>query len=434
METYKAPLRGEAGRRLQDELLVDILNHAPDAVAIMDVVSTHSNGYAFLYVNAAFEALYQCKNTDVVGLDVNEFMAGRSYPKDVETTNALLSEGAPFMLTRPYPRSDGTTLWLEVHFRPISMDRQPLRWIFSARDITSKKLLQDRAMQLGIAVEEGNDLVAISIANDEEGSWAFAYVNEAFTRATGYRSEEVVGRTFASLVPPGIATEHFTAIRTKLFEGQPVRDEVRFMHKNGRIGTFVCDVKPIADPLTGRYTSIVTIFRDITEQRLREARLQFEAEHDVVTGLHNRRYFERMLTDSIAMEQPAAPQHALIFLDLDGFKQINDLLGHEAGDEVLRAAASAFERCVGGNDVLVRWGGDEFAALLFHCHISSAQRVAESMQAALHRNPARLGVTASIGVAPALPGEKPSVSIRRADAATYDAKKAGGDRVAVRET
>jgi diguanylate cyclase (GGDEF)-like protein len=206
------------------------------------------------------------------------------------------------------------------------------------------------------------------------------------------------------------------------------------MHKNGRIGTFVCDVKPIADPLTGKFTSIVTIFRDITEQRLREARLQFEAEHDVVTGLHNRRFFERMLTDSIAMEQPASPQHSLIFMDLDGFKQVNDRLGHDAGDDVLRAAAAAFEGCVGGNDVLVRWGGDEFAVLLFHCHVSSAERVAESMQAALRRNPARLGVTASIGVAPVLPGEKPSASIRRADAATYDAKKAGGDRVAVRET
>ncbi|HET7813687.1 MAG TPA: diguanylate cyclase, partial [Candidatus Baltobacteraceae bacterium] len=290
------------------------------------------------------------------------------------------------------------------------------------------------AMQLSIAVEEGNDLVAISVADEQQGAWIFAYVNEAFTRATGYRPEEIVGRTFSSIVPPGVATEHFTAIRSKLFAGQPVRDEVRFMHRNGRIGTFVCDVKPIPDPITGRFTSIVTVFRDITEQRLREARLLFEAEHDVVTGLHNRRYFERMLTDSIAMEQPATPQHALIFMDLDGFKQINDRLGHDTGDEVLRAAAAAFERCVVGNDVLVRWGGDEFAALLFHCHLSSAVRVAESMLAAFERDPARRWVTASIGVVPVLPGEKPSASIRRADAATYDAKKAGGNRVAVRET
>ncbi|HET7814298.1 MAG TPA: diguanylate cyclase [Candidatus Baltobacteraceae bacterium] len=434
MEAYKTPLRGEAGRRLQDELLIDILNHAPDAVAIMDVVSARLNKYVFLYVNSAFESLYLCARADVVGRDVNEFMASRSLAKDAEKTDAMLSEGAPFMMTRAYPRSDGSTLWLEVHFRPIAMENQPLRWIFSARDITSKKLLQDRAMQLSIAVEEGNDLVAISVADHEEGAWVFEYVNEAFTRATGYRPEEIVGETFASIVPPGVATERFTAIRSKLFAGQPVRDEVRFMHKNGRIGTFVCDVKPIADPITGQFTSIVTVFRDITEQRLREARLQFEAEHDVVTGLHNRRYFERMLTDSIAMEQPAAPQHSLIFMDLDGFKQVNDRLGHDTGDEVLRAAAAAFERCVGGNDVLVRWGGDEFAALLFHCHVSSAVRVAESMQAEFQHDPARRWVTASIGVVPVLPGEKPSASIRRADAATYDAKKAGGNRVAVRET
>lgn len=431
MDTAKPALRGDAGRRLQDELLIDILDHAPDAIAIMEVVSAARHQYTFLYVNEAFEALYLCSKPEVVGADVVQFMSRGALAKDVEKTCAMLAEGKPFANTRLDARSGGRSIWLEVNFRPFIMEHQPLRWIFVVRDITAKKLLQDRATQLSIAVEEGNDLVAISVADETINAWRFTYVNEAFTRTTGYRPEEILGRTFASMMPLGRSPEDFAQIRGRLFLGEPVRDEVRFVHKNGRIGTFAVSSKPIADPVTGKFGSIVTIFRDVTEERAHEAQLQYEAEHDPLTGLHNRRYFERMLNDSIAMQRPEKPQHALVFLDLDRFKEVNDRLGHEAGDEVLKAAAAAFRRCIAGNDVLVRWGGDEFAAVLFHCHIASAQRTAQCMLEELLKTPAGYRVTASVGVAPVLPGEPAAESIKRVDGAAYSAKSGGGNRVVV---
>ncbi len=429
MDAAKTVVRGEVGRRLQDQLLVDILNHAPDAIAIVEVVSGEK--MIFLYVNEAFEALYLTTKEDAIFADVLNFMSERTLPRDVERTLALLAECKPFSSTRPYARSDGKTVWLETNFRPIVVENQPVRWISISRDITAKKLLNERAAQLSIAVEEGTDVVTIAAADEETGVWRFVYVNEAFTRTTGYLPEEIIGRTFMSIMPQGTSAERFREVRAKLFAGRSVREEVKFAHKNGTIGTFVINTKPIADEITGKYSSIVTIYRDVTEQRLHEAQLQYEAEHDPLTGLHNRRYFERMLGDSVAMQRPDTPQHALIFLDLDGFKEVNDRLGHEAGDEVLKAAASSFGRCVTGNDVLVRWGGDEFAALLFHCDIDSAERAASCMLSELHRAPEHRWVTASIGVAPVMPGERAADSIRRADRAAYAAKKAGGDRVVV---
>lgn len=431
MDTAKTVLRGEAGRRLQDELLLDILSHAPDAIGIVEAVSVAANKYVFLYANDACEALYLSKREEMIGMDVREFYSTRSIPADLEKTLDLMGQGKEFTNTRAFTRSDGKTVWLEIIYRPIFMESQPPRWIFIARDITAKKLLQDRAAQLSIAVEEGNDLVAISNADFASGVWRFAYLNEAFIRTTGYRPDELLGRSFMSLVPPGTPADAFKDIRSRLFAGEPVRDEIRFLHKDGRIGTFIVNSKPIQDPVTRKYSSLVTVFRDVTEERLHQAQLQYEAEHDPLTGLHNRRYFERMLGDSVAMEQPSSPQHAILFLDLDGFKEVNDRLGHEAGDEVLKAAAGAFAHCVTGSDVLVRWGGDEFAAILFHCRLASAQRAATCMLEELTHAPERRWVTASIGVTPVLPGEPPVETVRRADKAAYAAKHEGGNRVVV---
>ena len=433
MEAARPALRGEIGRRLQDQLLIDILDHAPDATAIVEVEPQPTLRLPFLYVNRAFESLYLAHKHDAIGADAIEFMSKRSLPADVRKTLSLLSERRPFTSTRAFVREDGKTVWLEVNFRPFIVENEPLRWIFIARDITAKKLLQDRAMQLGIAVEEGSDLVAISTWHEPTDSWRFVYVNEAFTRTTGYLPEDLIGHMYVDIMPAGKPAHHFAEIRGKLFAGKPVRDEIRFLHKDGRTGTFIVNCKPIADPITGKYTSIVAILRDVTEERLLEQRLQYEAEHDPLTGLHNRRYFERVLKDSVAMQRPASPQHALLFIDLDRFKIINDRYGHQVGDEVLKAAAEAFKSCISGSDILVRWGGDEFAAILFHCHVESARRIGHCMLEKMRKTGGCRHLTASVGAVPVLPGESPSESVTRADMAAYEAKLSGGDCVAVRE-
>lgn len=415
------------GRRLHDELLFDLINRAPDAMAIMEErVSTGS--LHLIYVNEAFCDLYLASKDEAIGAEVRAFMGTRALPEDVEKQWTRLQAGEPFSSTRCFSRSDGKTVWLEVNFRPVVMPDQPKRWIFVARDITLRKTAQDRAAQLAIAVEQGHDLVAINVVDDAAGVLRFAFVNEAFVRATGFSQADLKGKLFMDLLFDEENCVRFRRCREMLLAGARVREEMRLKLKDGQPGIFEVTMTPSRDPITQKYGSVVSILRDVTQERLLEERLQFDAEHDELTGLNNRRYLERMLGGTLASEPWSSAHHAVIFIDLDGLKAVNDRYGHAAGDEAILRAAKTFERCVCDRDVLVRWGGDEFVALLFNIGTAGAERVGASMLAELGKGSGGPLAGASIGIAPVEPGEPVAASIAQADGACYAAKAQGGNR------
>ncbi len=298
--------------------------------------------------------------------------------------------------------------------------------MFITRDATREKRAHERMVQLTTAVEHGYDPVAISTASNR--TWLFGYVNDAFTRTTGYLQDEVLGQPWNAILGEDRDAPRLETIRAALYAGQPVRTELSYRRKDGRHGMFEVHLQPIEEHSSGEFTSVVSVFRDITDARQREAKLLYEAEHDLLTELFNRRYFERALETGISMTR-TVPMHALLFADLDGFKEVNDRLGHEIGDEVLRAAARAFDSAVFRTDVLARWGGDEFAALLYHCSLENAIRTAEDMAAAFSAAPNRYGTTVSIGIIVIQANESVADLIRRADRMCYKAKAAGRNRV-----
>lgn len=160
------------------------------------------------------------------------------------------------------------------------------------------------------------------------------------------------------------------------------------------------------------------------------------ARTDELTGLHNRRSFSEIF----ALASNAAQRHnhplALISIDLDHFKTVNDTFGHSAGDLVLKEFAALMQKMVRGEDIAVRWGGEEFIILLPHADCDAAAALAERIRAAFEHNPDRavpVVVTASFGVAQLRDGEQEEALIRRADAALYDAKHEGRNRVVTAE-
>jgi diguanylate cyclase (GGDEF)-like protein len=156
------------------------------------------------------------------------------------------------------------------------------------------------------------------------------------------------------------------------------------------------------------------------------ARLEAAARTDPLTGLANVRAWEEQLSRELAASGRTRHPVAIAVLDIDGFKVINDRLGHEAGDRVLRSSAAAWQAQLRGGDLLARLGGDEFAILLPRCPADDAMRLADRLRAATQE------ATASIGVA-SWDGQEPVVDLmRRADAALYAAKAAGRDQVAAR--
>jgi diguanylate cyclase (GGDEF)-like protein/PAS domain S-box-containing protein len=184
----------------------------------------------------------------------------------------------------------------------------------------------------------------------------------------------------------------------------------------------------------------VIVFRDVTEERLRTASLTHRARHDPLTGLANRAEFERRLRYTLeSMEKTQEAHHVLLFIDLDGFKLVNDNGGHAAGDEMLRQLSKSIAGQIRQRDTLARMGGDEFACLFEHCDLQQGLGIAQAISSAVRDfkliwEGKIYSVGVSIGVVPLHKGGKPSVEsvLQEADAACYEAKAAGHNAIRVR--
>jgi diguanylate cyclase (GGDEF)-like protein/PAS domain S-box-containing protein len=210
-------------------------------------------------------------------------------------------------------------------------------------------------------------------------------------------------------------------------------DVLRF--KDGRVIERYSQPQRIDDRVVGRVWS----FRDVTEQKRAEARLQHLADHDPLTDLFNRRRFEQELEREAARSSRYGRGGALLLLDLDNLKELNDACGHHWGDEALRTAGRLLQSRVRSSDVLARLGGDEFAVLLAEADELHAQKLAEELLELFRRQPlvtdrGTVDMRTSIGVVAfdslRLSGLEPMVA---ADTALYRAKREGGDRLAVYE-
>jgi diguanylate cyclase (GGDEF)-like protein len=161
------------------------------------------------------------------------------------------------------------------------------------------------------------------------------------------------------------------------------------------------------------------------------AQLSHQAFHDSLTGLPNRSHLLERAEDAVARASAAGARTALLLLDLNGFKQVNDTAGHQAGDILLQRVAQRLLASVRDDDVVARLGGDEFAILASVSATFSAGMLAERLRRAIHGVGAASGVTASVGVAEVRVGDDLEDLLFRADSAMYAAKTAGGDRVTV---
>jgi diguanylate cyclase (GGDEF)-like protein/PAS domain S-box-containing protein len=186
----------------------------------------------------------------------------------------------------------------------------------------------------------------------------------------------------------------------------------------------------------GRATRLAGTYVDVTERRSIEARLRYLAEFDLLTGLPNRGRFMERLNQGLLRALHSGQPMALLFLDIDHFKTVNDTLGHEAGDSLLKAFAQTLQSCVQASDTVARLGGDEFTILLEGLSkADDAKAVAWMLLARSRRQVAAHGrsvpVSTSIGIAMVAAGEQDAASVlRRADGALYEAKRAGRDRYA----
>jgi diguanylate cyclase (GGDEF)-like protein/PAS domain S-box-containing protein len=258
----------------------------------------------------------------------------------------------------------------------------------------------------------------------------FQYVNSLFQEMTGYSELELLGQYSLNLVYP----EDRETVREKAIESlkgnSSVPCEYRFVRKNGEI-IWVLE-KVTSAEYKGKQATLGS-FMDITERKQLEQKLADMATHDPLTGLPNRLLLSDRLTVGLAQAQRNDTRLAVMMLDLDRFKTVNDTFGHLVGDELLKAAGERLMGIVRKSDTVARMGGDEFVVLLLQiAKTEDAVKVAQKILVAFRKpfalNPYRVRTTTSIGIA-IYPedGEDVETLFKNADTAMYWAKEQGRD-------
>ncbi len=264
------------------------------------------------------------------------------------------------------------------------------------------------------------------------------YVSPACFRILGWTQEEMTGVGPEALVLAEDLPLIEAASQRILSPGvENVPATVRMRRKDGSLVWMEMNARAIPDPATGEASEIVVVMRDITERKALEEKLANWALSHALTGLANRRGFDQAIAREWEHTQREGSEISLLLLDIDHFKRFNDRHGHQAGDDCLRAIATAVKESVRSTDLAARYGGEEIAIILRPTSTADALLVAEKLRAAIEalRLPQENGwVTASIGVATGLARHggtmrMPESLLLAADNALYQAKREGRNRV-----
>jgi diguanylate cyclase (GGDEF)-like protein/PAS domain S-box-containing protein len=269
----------------------------------------------------------------------------------------------------------------------------------------------------------------------------FESVNRALCELVGYTAEELCGMRYESIVHPDAHARIIDTLQTMIDVETPTwSSEGRLLHADGSI-VWVAQSTLVVRDSEGQPSHYLAHYRDITDRKHYDSQLQHLAEHDPLTGLQNRRRFEVELDHQATSIVRNGPTAALLALDLDNFKHINDTLGHAAGDKLIVALAEVLRGQLRSTDVIARLGGDEFAVILPNTTPVQARLVAEGLLAAIRQQCTELSegvprsLTTSIGIAffdrPGLVGADVMIE---ADLTMFAAKEAGGDQYAVHQS
>ncbi len=308
---------------------------------------------------------------------------------------------------------------------------QATRLVGTVRDVSEEWRAHQTRDLLAYVVQSSDDAIFTKRADGTITSW-----NAGAERLYGYAAAEAIGRPVTVLAPPHRRGEQVELTR-RVFAGESIRhQEAERVRKDGTQLVLSLTISPVRDP-AGRIVSAAVMGRDVTERRQLERRLRHLADHDPLTGLVNRRRFESELQRELARVDRHGGSGAILSLDLDNFKAVNDAHGHAAGDALLCAVARTLEQVLRESDVAARFGGDEFAVLLPATDVEDARTVGGHLLAALREvtveaDSSPVSTTASIGgVGFREQDLEVDELLAGADLAMYRAKEDGRDRVVI---
>ncbi len=365
-----------------------LLESATDGIHILDL-----DGHLIEYSPSFLKMLGYSKE-EAQYLSINDWDAKHSREEIDE--KLLFMPNSPLTIETIHHRKDGTLFNAEITTRSIQLDGK--RFIYaSSRDITKRKQSENELQKLSQAVEQSpNTIVITSLEGDIE------YVNTAFTTTTGYTYDEVIGKNARLLQSMKTSLATYETMWKQLTQGKNWTGE--FINRRKDKTEYIEAVK--ASPIfntDGTITHYMAIKEDITEQKHTQERVHYLANFDALTGLPNRNKLEEQTKYTINIAKRKNGKLALLFLDIDHFKNINDTLGHNIGDALLIELGQRFRSVLRKEDIVSRLGGDEFIFMIPNTDEKSISHVSRKLLDTISKpviiEQNELIVTASIGIA-----------------------------------
>jgi len=415
----------EEALRASDARYRSILQATPDAILITDLQTCIQ-----MTSPAGVRLMNSQTEQELIGHPVGDFLVPHDRGR-AEANIALMFQG---IMTGPAQyqalRNDGTVVFLEANADFVrDAHDEPTHLVFVVRDITDRKLAEEK-LQLAASVF-GHAREGILIT---DAGGTIIDVNDAFTRITGYPRQEALGQNPRMLSSGRQDAAFYSTLWRALKDQGHWSGEIWNRRKSGEVFAELLTISAVRDA-QGQVQQYVALFSDISAIKTHQSQLEHIAHFDALTNLPNRVLLADRLQQAMAQAQRRGRQLAVAYLDLDGFKSINDCHGHDVGDQVLVILAQRMKEALRDEDTLARLGGDEFVAVLIDLTDTAASLPMLTRLLAAAAQPVQVQglvvqVSASLGVTfcPQMQDMDADQLLRQADQAMYQAKVAGKNR------
>jgi diguanylate cyclase (GGDEF)-like protein/PAS domain S-box-containing protein len=397
-----------------------VLEQSPASVMI-----TNTDG-TIEYVNPRFEKVSGYSAEEVIGKNPRVLKSGDKTKEEYKAMWDALLAGREWRGIFHNMRKDGSIYWESASISPLRDDRgQITHFIAVKEDVTAQKRAEDQLRMNATVFDTTQEGIMVTDADN-----IIKTVNPSFTRITGYSPDEVIGQS-PSILSSGRHDESFyeelwdSVLHKRYWSG-----EIWNRRKDGSVYPEWLSIASILDD-QGIAKEYVAVFSDISKHKENEEQILYQANYDALTGLPNRSLFSDRLDQSIGSALREQWKLAILFVDLDQFKMVNDTFGHVMGDELLQLVAKRISDCVRESDSIARFGGDEFAILLQD--VSDMDAVANIATKVINRitkvftlYEREIFIGASVGIT-IFPDDAMNADslLRNADMAMYQAKDRG---------
>ncbi|MBC7950717.1 MAG: EAL domain-containing protein [Rhodospirillaceae bacterium] len=407
---------------LSEQRYRDLVEHMRGGVTVMKAIKL-GRDFQVIEVNAGAERIDGLARLEIVGLSFTSIFPGAVEYGLLDAARRVYATGTPEHLPMAFYQDDRISGW-----RDHSFYRLPSGEVVHIYDDVTDRKRAEAGLQMAAAVFQhtGEGIVV----TDELGR--IQRINPAFSAITGYAAEEVVGRSPALLKSDRQAPDFYKTMWQTLTASGRWQGEIWNRRKNGEAYLEWLTINAVRNE-HGEVAHYVGVFDDISELHEKEQRIRHQAYHDALTGLANRTLLTDRLEHAIATADRGELKVAVMFLDLDRFKVVNDSLGHDVGDELLKAVAHRLKGSLRRADTVARLGGDEFVILCTHWDnpgeiAQLGDKVLDLLKEPFAISGHDLHVGCSIGISlfPA-DGEDARTLLKNADTAMYTVKEGGRD-------